>query len=236
MRGGFLLLLKGELMMADILACAHELREVLALPELDVFNSQETPDLESNRAAFWLAVALGRCRLFGVDLHKDEDGALPPKLAAAAAFKCSKEMHNWGEVVTATARQWDAGDFDDDCELEAGNLVFVRMDFWAAYIAIEEGYQAWLVAGDEVAGEGLRKAFKDLTKASRTLDDIMQSHLDVICTAAATEMLTNWRSKLAEPFRTVLPWWLDGSLEKAWREVQKEVKDSQPRKLPAYAS
>ena len=63
-------------MMTDILACAHELREVLALPELDVFNSQETPDLESNRIAFWLAVALGRCRLFGVDLHKDEDGAL----------------------------------------------------------------------------------------------------------------------------------------------------------------
>ena len=211
----------------DQLGCAESLRRALSRAELSAFDDESTRIVSENeQAALWLAVALGRCRLFGVD-PGDLNGVLPQRTAIAAAAECSRQLRHWTENFGAFARRCDNGDVDSDCDLEAGHFLFIRMDIWAAVIAIDEAYEASLL--DKGASTGrFRRVIGQLAVDSRTFDTVMQDNMEVICMAANTELLKNWRDLLAPPYRNALPWWLDRTLEAVADQIEENAIATQP--------
>ncbi len=216
-----------ESMISDPLGCEDDLLRALSRPELSAFDNEDGRiDGANERAALWLAVALGRCRLFGVD-PGENNGVLPQRTAIAAAVECSRQLRHLAESVYALARQWDAGDIDADSGLEAGQFLFVRMDFWAAAIAIDEAYEAALLDRNAVTGE-FRRVIRQLTADGQALDSSMQENTDIFCTAANTEMLDNWQGLLASPYLDALPWWLDETLEAVANQIEETALATQP--------
>lgn len=203
----------------DPLGCAAQLRAVLAHPALQDTGAPSTP--QQAQAALWLATAMGRCRVFGVPVHDVQD-VLPVHMAAEAAKESIVQLRDQATLVAELSAKGDRGDMENDCALEAGRLFFVRMDLWAAYVAIDEAYES-VVHGFAVDTVGLRALLEELIDATTKLDEAMEAHMDTLCTAAETNMFDNWRGLLAEPYRTAPPWWLDGTVEKAWAEVMAEI-------------
>lgn len=206
----------------DVLDCAGDLMQAFAQPELSVFRTNQPIVSESKRAALWLAVALGRCRLFGVDLGQ-HDGVLPPRIALAAAEECSRQLRDRAEKAITLAQDFETkpeGPVEEnvggelDCALELGHFFFVCMDLWAALVALDEAYDACIIAEDN-SGAALERAITETLNDSDALDEAMQDNVDTFCVVAETSLLENWRSLLVEPYRSMVPWWLDGTLETA---------------------
>ena len=206
----------------DVLDCAGDLMQAFAQSELSVYRTNQPVTPESRRAALWLAVALGRCRLFGVALDAI-DGVLPPRIALAAAEECSRQLRNRAEKAKTLAQELDEktthpaneevrGDLDT--ALEIGNFIFVCMDLWAGLVAIDEAYHA-CVGTDDSATAALRQTITQTVADSQALDEVMQDNIDTFCIAAETSLLDNWRSLHVEPYRSMVAWGRDGTLETA---------------------
>lgn len=216
-----------ESLTGDPLGCVEDLRLALARTELRAFSSVSAElQPENERAALWLAVALGRCRLFDVD-PGDLDGVLPQRTAIAAAVECSRQLRLWTDSFREFAEQCGAGDIDADCDLQAGHFLFIRMDIWAAVIAIDEAYEASLLDKDASTGQ-FRRVIRQLAAESRTFDTAMQNSIEAICMAANTELLANWHDLLAPSYRDALPWWLDGTLEAVAKKIEASAIATQP--------
>src|SRR5262249_18306240 len=151
---------KGTRESGDVLDCARDLAQAFAQPELSSFRTNQPVTPESRRAALWLAISLGRCRLFGVALGQ-WDGVLPPQIALAAAEECSRHLRHRAETAKTLAQEFDeeaAGVGEElDIALEVGNFLFVCMDLWAAHVAIDEAYHASTSTGDN-ASAALRRS------------------------------------------------------------------------------
>jgi hypothetical protein len=206
----------------DTLDCARDLTQAFAQPELSAFTGEQPFTPEAGRAALWLAVALGRCRLFGVALG-EQDGVLPPRMALAAAEECSRQLRRRAEKAIAFAQAFDEEavsptrdevEKNFDTSLEVGNFLFVCMDLWAALVAIDEAYHACVAIRDD-NGAALRRAIAQTVIDSEALNRAMQENTDLFCTVGDTSLLDNWRCLLVEPYRSQVPWWLDGTLEVA---------------------
>lgn len=204
----------------DVLGCSEALLKALSHPAIAEEKSVGT---EGQRASLWLAVALGRCRIFGVT--PEQDGVLPPWIALAAAHELLRQTRDFTKTVKEFVEQYNRDDEDD--QFQAGHILFMRMDLWAGYIAIDEAYQAAIVALDDACRE-FRQILSPLTQETEALDAEMQSNLEILCVTTETNLLSNWRDLLAEPYKTLPPWWLDGSLElqskieKTWKAARQQ--------------
>jgi len=197
----------------DVFDCANDLNRALARPELDGVQSGQTPSVQGQQACLWLACALGRCRLFGIT--PEQDGTLPVWIAIAAAHALLRSITSLTEQVKELLQQHE---WDCDNDLLPGSCLFQRMDLWACYIAIDEAYEAALADPHAVLGE-FRRMVSSLAKATEALDKEMQIDSALLSPPAnvfvnsSGNMVDNWRGLLAEPYKSTLPWWLDGSLE-----------------------
>src|SRR5260370_28380844 len=91
----------------DPLAWRMELPEALGQPALARFDGDGTVDPTlADRAAYRLAVALGQCRLFGVDL-KGEDGSLRPTVGLAAARQWGEYLNGWIADARQLGQRWE---------------------------------------------------------------------------------------------------------------------------------
>lgn len=161
-------------------------------------------------AAFTYVLAVGRCNRWAVDLSTVNVPTVTPQVAAHAVARLLTVIDGVIDDARALPERLDRAD-----DLEAMR---------AAVDALEsrEAVEACLSAAFDsyVAGEESDPVVKQLGLALdaaypriEALDDALQSQAELLCVAAATHALDNWRALLADKHKDVLPWWLDGSLE-----------------------
>jgi hypothetical protein len=201
----------------DALGHAAELESALADPVLAALEpdaSAPAPRLAVNQAAFRVAAALGSCRLCGVELPETLDGTLPPRMALAAGEMLEALLDGQTREAANLSERWDHADWFVGQNL-AAELLEVRMEAWAAAVAMDEARAAASAQGlyDDLAE--LDRLEERLFEGFRAFDAELQSHENLVLLASVTEMplLANWRALLADEYRS-LPWWLDGTLER----------------------
>ncbi|HYE20821.1 MAG TPA: hypothetical protein VEA69_20410 [Tepidisphaeraceae bacterium] len=178
-------------------------------------------------ACFRAALALGRARLFGAEVPPADDFTLRPAAAAAAATVLYRLVRRATDVARELPRQMRrAGAYGRrDVALE---LLELRTDAWAAYLAIDEALAAETYEPTEDPAQGttvtgpaagrrdvLGKRVGMLVRATENLDANLQKRIALLKPAAGTRLIENWRRLLAPAYRELLPWWLDGRLESA---------------------
>ena len=102
------------------------------------------------------------------------------------------------------------------------------MDAWAAQVAIDEAYMDTWDMPDEGAAGQLESVAVELNEALDAFDLELRARQDLLCIAAETPLLKNWRSLLHPAYGECLPWWLDGTLEAVAKQVEEKVIASQP--------
>jgi len=208
------------------------LREAMGVAGLEAFSRHQKVGRSARRAAYGVAVALGRCRLFGVKVPPDLEGVLPGAVATAAAEWGCHVMREFGKVAKVLDKT-----FDDDAaegEEDALQCLEVRMDIWAAKKAIEEAYEAEQVQS-RVATRltPLANAFRIFLEAAVVFDGILQRNTESLAVASETSLLENWRQALAQGSLGVTPWWLDGTLESKAAKIAKLVRADKAEDLAA---
>jgi hypothetical protein len=200
----------------------------LKQPALEVFFAEGGPrpdgpsadSQEVRRAAYWAALVLGECRLRNIDLD-DLDGALPVALAATA---CARLVERLAGLVKDAERlaevlERETGSFEatEPCF----SLLEGRMEVWAAFVAIDEAYQAGL-DGATPEQAALARALDTVLDRTGELDRLMQREVELLTPVADFPLLENWRRQLVAPYNDVLPWWLDGCIEAEARRLRDE--------------
>ena len=197
----------------DTFACKQKLALALGHRDLDIGNQNSIP---YQNAAFWVAAALGNCRLHGVD-PEEYDGLLPISMAAAAIRAANRFLKDYERKLIDCSINFD--ELDEDATICACQLIADRMDLWAADIAITETWE--LAINEEKLGH---RELDDLvvlfSKNVLRIDEALEKCSALLYTAASTNLLSNWRQVLAPGYKSLLPWWLDGSIES---EMQKSA-------------
>lgn len=207
----------------DPLGWLEELQEALDDPALEAFSQQAPLPPEGRRAAYRLAVAIGHCRLFGLEPPEDQDGTLPAAEAIVAAEQLCEFLAAWTEDARQLGARWD------EEEPEVGEALCAealegRMEAWAAFVAIDEAYYDCKLAREPATVE-FDGALDRLLDALDQFDDVLQEpdNLALLSLLTGTELLKNWKQLLAGRYREVLPWWLNGTLEAAERRIEREL-------------
>jgi len=207
----------------------EELQEALEAASLEEFETREPKAVseEAKRAAYQLAVALGRCRVFGVQAPADIDGTLHPPVAVAAAEVGIQYLRQWTERAHRLGQDWDASEPEIAETLCAETLEFL-METLFVMEALSEAFEADLEQG---GSRDLWEAIGHYTEALGELDRALQTpeNLALLSTVVRLPLLDNWRQSLAGDYKEVLPWWLDGTLEK----VDQQITEYCRRTLPA---
>lgn len=182
----------------------------------------------ARKAALGVAVALGRCRLSGVD-PGDDGGILSAEVATAATTALVEVLERGAARAGGLGERFDAAIDPIEPEHDALDLLRLRMDAWAAFLAIDEASQAALEDED---GEGPGAAFEAglaaLLDALDAYDAELRAQLDVLSIVADTGLLDHWRTGLAPEFAATPPWWLDGSLEREAQRLDRQALELAP--------
>jgi hypothetical protein len=191
--------------------CGYKRRLDVALRDPRLQN-HEASGVDRQDAATWVAIALGNCRLFGIDTQ-ELDGILPIETAVDA---CESVRRLTGEFKSRVDKLTDDfEELDDDATLVACQILTDRMDLWAADVAIVEAWEVAVVESEAGYLE-LDSNVTLLTECIAELDKSLKNCEGVLFTAASTNLLSNWRGLLCEDFRAEYPWWLDGSIEREY--------------------
>lgn len=190
----------------DTFACKKELGLALGHRDL-VFGNQDS--IPYQNAAFWVAAALGNCRLHGVD-PEEYDGLLPISMATAAIRAATRLLKDYEQKLIDCSINFD--ELDENAAMCACEVIDDRMDLWAADIAITETWE--LAINEEEPGH---RELDDLvvlfSENILRIDEALEKCRALLCTAASTNLFSNWRQLLAPEYKSALPWWLDGSIE-----------------------
>lgn len=179
--------------------------------------SAEEPRFQ--QVAYRLALALGRCIVYGVKLPEDVDGVLPYQVAIAAAKGGAALAVRMAEKARQLTSSWDDASpaaAEDLC----ASMLETRHDLWCAMQAVYESYECLLEESATQLGE-LESALDSFGEACEQLDAILQreENLALLSTLVELPLLDNWRRALAEPYRTIRPWWLSGVVENVANRV-----------------
>jgi hypothetical protein len=207
----------------------EELQEALEAASLEEFETREPKAVseEAKRAAYQLAVALGRCRAFGVLVPVDIDGTLHPQVAIAAAEIGETFLRQWIEHAEQLGVRWDQAE-PELAETMCAELLEARMEALFVLEALSEAQDA---SWNEPASIELWDAVNRYVDALAVFDEALQTpeNLALLSTLVNLPLLENWRQSLAGDYKEVLPWWLDGTLEK----VDQQITEYCRRTLPA---
>src|SRR5437660_555199 len=92
----------------DPFACKADVHDALSDPDLQTVQADGQAGPDSARAAYRLALTLGRCRLCGVQPEGGLDGVLPAHLALAAATELVRRLRKRADDMTRLPERWDA--------------------------------------------------------------------------------------------------------------------------------
>lgn len=202
----------------------QELREALEDADLEAFDVVPwAVGNEAKTAAYRLAVALGNCRICGVDLPEDLDGDLPPAEAAAAAEILAEVCRNLCEDGRRLGQEWDEAELPEQAELIVADFFASLMETFAAMEAISQAYEQ-MVATDDPELPRFLVSYDQAVDAILELDRVAQSEevLTVLCQVIHQPIYRNWQQVLCEPYRST-PWWFGGILEETDAEISREV-------------
>lgn len=180
------------------------------LPQLRQFDSLCRQSLNSARA-YGLTLCLGRCRLFGVKLNDAQDFTLTPVAfdrAAAELVDLLRDTSRWATQLETKADTFSPY-LQRNCALD---LLEIRMDAHATYLALDEAYAA-ATYECEPAADTMGRRLNQVRRVINLFDGNLQKQLPLLRLAASTFLLENWRRLLAPCYRDLPPWWLDGCLE-----------------------
>ncbi len=211
----------------DVLGYLQELREALADPDLEKFDT--VPDEAAEDAAARLAVALGYCYVFGVDPGEDF-GVLPTREARGAAESLIRSAHRLASDVDSLPSRWDATPLGIEADTLCADILERRMDLWVAPIALTDAALEAMCSDDPQAGL-LNARVAALHEAINDVDDKMRREepLTILSTLVGTELIRNWRQLLVEPYASMPPYWLDGTLEEVDRACQQSLQQDLTR-------
>jgi hypothetical protein len=137
-----------------------------------------------------------------------------------------KELHHRLEHWTGEARRlevaWNEAEGDSGADQSTRRLLEARMETWAAYLAIDDGYQSCLER-DDPAETALTPQLARLVDAVEEFDRELLAHVDLLAGVTETDLLERWRLKLGPEFRRAPPWWLSGTLEAAAQRIHRQA-------------
>lgn len=193
---------------------------------LAVMGAESPFDEDARAAAYCLASALGRCRLFGVELGVN-DATLPPDIALAATDRALELIACWTDRARQLGKEIDSVTDSEECELCVEDVLSCRMDCWAV---IEIVFEAALAAMDDgdAREESLHECVARLGKEIAAYDEALQQGIDCLTLACGTDLLDTWRDALAPEYREVLPWWLDGTIERVANRLEEITEQTLP--------
>lgn len=210
----------------DPLGLRLKLEFALRQPELGVFDSAGEVGEAARKAAYRVAIALGDCRLFDIDAGT-HDGTLSPAMASAAAQESQRLLAEWRTVAGRLGETFDLADEPIEAEGLCCDMLACRMQAWAVFEALRESFLAAAHDRDACAAEVTRQVGA-VSDAIEAFDAALLREESLLSVATGTELLNNWRARLAEKYKADLPWWLDGRLETAAERSWDETLCSQP--------
>jgi hypothetical protein len=185
----------------DPFRCLPQLTQLLRLSELRT-------EAKPANVAYFLAVALGRCRLFGVAAGPGEEVVLAPATFEEAATILQEHVKHVVVEHSEEKLERFGGHVRRNVALD---LLEARMDAHAAYLALDEAYAAALYDGSPEA-PAMSRRLSQVRRLINVLDSNLQKNLSLLRLAASTYLLDNWRRLLAPTYRDCPPWWLDGCI------------------------
>ncbi|HPM83018.1 MAG TPA: hypothetical protein PLF81_20080 [Candidatus Anammoximicrobium sp.] len=212
---------------ADPWGYGRDLAAALRQAELAEFERSGEPSPAARAAAVRVAVALGRCRLGEVPLCDESDGRLSAAWAAAAAERLAARLREAAAEAEQLAERYDAAETQGERDRLGGGLLALRMDAWAALLALQEVCSACL-SEDQPGGDALEQALDQLVETLAQFDEALQDQQELLSSVAATPRLDNWRAALGPLHRAAPPWWLDGRLERTAARLQDEAAATLP--------
>jgi hypothetical protein len=201
-------------------AIREELFQALENSNLDLFEVAGSPlSAEAEAAAFELAVALGQCRVCGVEIPPELDGTLPVPVAQAASRVLARLCEQLTEDITQLPDELGEAS-PPEADVILGDFFEGLMQTYFAMEAISECYERMLEEDDPDRRE-FDLEYDRALDAIGKLDAVLSEadHLVVLSEVVNLPVYRNWKAMLAEPYRSVPPWWLDGTLEEVAREV-----------------
>jgi hypothetical protein len=131
--------------------CREDLRDALTDLDLQKVGSEGGAGPEGARAAYRVALSLGRCRLFGVNPGDELDGILPPHLAVAATAELAQLLSGRSEDAATLSERWDRTVDPAEADNLCAGLLGSRMEAWAVDIMVDEALQDAEEEGDHRA-------------------------------------------------------------------------------------
>ena len=197
----------------DTFACKRKLALAMSNQDLDI---NDRDSVQYQNAMFCVSVALGKCRLYGID-PQELDGVLTTNMAATTASAANRMIGDYEKTLIHFATNFD--ELDDDAIISACQVLTDRMDLWAADIAITE---AWELAIEEEASGYLELdcLVVQFSESLLRVDEKLAKCHALLYTAASTNILSNWRQLVAPKFQDIFPWWLDGSIESEMEQMK----------------
>jgi hypothetical protein len=193
----------------DPLQCVPPLKHARATLERRLCSM--TNPLHAEELCYWPALALGRCRLFGVNPGDESDFTLAPEPFSHASSWLMKRLRVLIRWAGDIEQRRDRGGAYVDQNL-ALELLEARMDAHATYLSLDEAYAAARATAQPQA-DAMARRLKQVRRMIDLFDGNLQNQIPLLRLAASTRLLENWRRLLAPPHRTLPPWWLDGCLE-----------------------
>jgi hypothetical protein len=168
--------------------------------------------------AFYLASAIGKCRRYGVSVSDEDQKMLTPALANTAISKVRQFISGVEIDLSYLKGRIDEGEGLESEEV-CLDILGCRETIAAVLEAVTETYMR------EPEAKQLGENIGQIADIIMDLDDKMQKKADTLSLAASTHWLENQRLLLADEFRELMPWWLDGTLEKRAKAIELENKD-----------
>jgi len=190
-------------------------------PVLNEFNSDKPWSREATSAALMLAQTLGYCRLYGITIPREWDGSLPVTAALAAAQTLKTIRQETIQESDEFPERWESCGAQAEMELLSSDLLRTRMNAWAVFVAVDEAGVASARDNDPRCEE-LSQRITGLVSEIRRLDHALRRDEDLLATVLETRLIDNWRAMLAEEYQVGLPWWLDGTLERAVEKILRQ--------------
>ena len=133
-------------------------------------------------------MAIGHCRLFGIEPLEDLDGTLPATQAMAASEQLREFLDAWTEDAGRLGVRWDEEE-PEVGEALCAEVLEGRMDAWAAFVAIDEAYYDCKLAREPAAVEF--DALDRLLDALDRFDDVLQEpdNLPLLSLLTGTQLL-----------------------------------------------
>jgi hypothetical protein len=192
----------------DPFQCIPALRQILAVCRWGI--RPETPAVVARPACYNLALALGRCRQFGVRVPAQDDRTLSPAGFDIASTELMYLLRNaikrltddrFARVLQGWLRMRN----------HALETLETRMNAHAAYLALDEAYAAALYDGSPEV-PAMSRRLTQVRRLINLFDGNLRKNLPLLRLAASTYLLDNWRRLLAPAHRDCPPWWLDGCI------------------------